>query len=148
MFDLLGSTLDGAFAVDRHQRISFWNDAAQEILGFEADSVLGRPCYDVIGGKDESGCAVCEKGCAIFSATLRGQLPLTRDVEVHANDAGRKWINVTTFLLPSPYQESSLAAHVIRDTSKAKQNTFRLGRRRARRSYPRSTTLSRPRPYR
>jgi len=125
LLDLLAGTLDGVFAVDRRQRIAFWNEAAHRILGFEPASVLGRPCHEVLGGTDESGCAVCEKGCAIFSASLRGQLSLTRDVEVHASRENRKWINVTTFLLPSRHRELSLLAHVFRNTGRAKGITLR-----------------------
>ena len=43
LFTLLTHTADGAFVVGENQRILFWNAAAQELLGFTATEVLGRP---------------------------------------------------------------------------------------------------------
>jgi len=126
MFDILAGTPDGVFAVDCRQRIVFWNDAARRILSFEPESVLGRSCYNVIGGTDESGCAVCEKGCAIFKASVRGELSPTKDVQVSTEGGDRKWVNVTTFRLRSRWHEFSLLAHVFRDASHVKQLEYRL----------------------
>jgi len=126
VFDLFEATLDGVFAVDRRQRIVFWNRAAREILGYEPDEVLGRHCYEVMRSVDGSGCAICRNRCTTVRASLRGELSPTRDVQVDTKDRGRLWINVTTFVLPSKWRELSLHAHVFRDTSEAKQIEARL----------------------
>jgi PAS domain S-box-containing protein len=126
IFDILAGTPDGVFAVDCRQRIVFWNDAARRILSFEPESVLGRSCYNVIGGTDESGCAVCEKGCAMFKASVRRELSPTKDVQVSTEGGGRKWINVTTFRLPSRWHQFFLLAHVFRDANHVKQLEYRL----------------------
>ncbi len=126
VFELLGSTSDGVFAVDRAQRIAFWNEAAQRILGFESDSVLGERCYEIVGGKDDSGCTLCGKRCTTFRASLRNELSPTQDVEADTRLGDRKWISVTTFVLPSRYHELALLAHVFRDTNEAHQLRSRL----------------------
>jgi PAS domain S-box-containing protein len=116
MFELLAGTLDGAFAVDRSQRVVFWNAAAGEILGFDPEAVVGRPCYEVLGGTDESGCLLCESACALFRASLRGELSPTRSLRVRTSRGERKRVCVTTFLVPSRFQDLSLLAHVFRET--------------------------------
>jgi len=126
LFNVLAETLDGAFAVDRRQRIILWNDAARDILGFESGTVLGRPCHEILGGRDESGCAVCRKGCTISRASLRRKLSPTTDIRVRASRGRWKWINVTTFLVPSRHRESSLLAHVFRDASQSGGGASRL----------------------
>jgi DNA-binding CsgD family transcriptional regulator len=123
LFDLLAGTLDGAFAVSRHQQIVFWNNAAQQILGFEPDAVLGRRCHEVLGGTGEGGCTVCRKGCATFSASLQGELSPTRDAQVHTSCGGRRWINVTTFVVSSRSPELALLAHVFRDAGQTTDAT-------------------------
>jgi PAS domain S-box-containing protein len=125
-FQILGRTSDGVFAVDRAQRIAFWNEAAEQILGFEADRVLGKNCYAVLGGTDEAGCTVCGKRCATFRASLRDELVPTRDVQVRTRAGDRKWVSLTTFRLPSRYQDLALLAHAFRDTSDAHQLQFSL----------------------
>ena len=145
VFDLLAETPDGVFAVDFRQRIAFWNDAARRILGFEPESVLGSPCYDIIGGTDESGCAVCKKECATFEASVRGELSPTKDVRVRTKGGAREWVNVTTIRLPSRWREFSLLAHVFRDASHVKQMEYLLEQMLNEASPPLSAQLA-PRP--
>jgi len=119
VLELLAGTPDGMFAVDRQQRIAFWNDGARRILGFEARSVLRRFCYDVLGGIDEDSSLVCQKRCAAFCAAVRGTLSPTRNTLVRTGSGGRQSVNVTTFVLPSRWHERALLAHVFRETSQA-----------------------------
>jgi len=119
LFDLLAGTSDGVFAVNRRQQIAFWNGAAPRILGFEPEAVLGRPCYEVLGGLDERGCAVCERRCVAFRTSMRGLLSPTRDVRALTKSGERKLINVTTFVLPSRWHQFSLLAHVFREANEA-----------------------------
>lgn len=123
LFDLLAGTLDGVFAVDHDQRISFWNEAAARILGFEPEAVIGRRCYEVLSGCDARGCAICGRGCGAFRASLRGRLSPTRPVQVLAKGDTRKWVVVTTFVVPSHWHELSLLAHVFRETSAGGRGT-------------------------
>jgi PAS domain S-box-containing protein len=38
----LAQTADGVYALDQRQRIVFWNAAAERILGYHAEEVIGR----------------------------------------------------------------------------------------------------------
>ncbi|MFQ6020144.1 MAG: BTAD domain-containing putative transcriptional regulator [Dehalococcoidia bacterium] len=70
---MLKRTGDGLFAIDREQRIVFWNRAAQSILGLRESDVLGRPCYDVLRCWDDQGHSVCGPNCRVFRAVARGK---------------------------------------------------------------------------
>jgi PAS domain S-box-containing protein len=126
LFEILAATLDGVFAVDLHQRIAFWNEGARRILGFEAASVLGRPCYEVLRGSDEQGCVFCEAGCEAFRESLRGKLSPTRETRVRTSFGKSTRISVTTFVLPLRYRELSLLAHVFREASASREIAPRL----------------------
>jgi len=57
---------DAAFAVDRRQVIVSWNSEAEKLFNLEASSVLGRRCYNVVGGKDLYGNCYCCKKCPLM----------------------------------------------------------------------------------
>lgn len=71
--DLLAHTADGAYIIDEQQRIVFWNDAAQSLLGYRAEEVIGQSCFKVITGRDESGCPICRRNCIPFVDSRRGE---------------------------------------------------------------------------
>ncbi len=121
MFELLSGTADGVFAVDREQKIVLWNNAAEALLGFTAQEALGRACDEIIGGRDESGCVVCKRGCLMMMIALRHGLPPTRDVWVRAKDGREIWLSVSTILVPSRWQDLSVLVHVFRDASRQKE---------------------------
>lgn len=60
MIHLIG---DAAFSSDRKGRIVGWNAAAEQLLGYPAGSVLGKPCHAIICGKDASDNLYCGEGC-------------------------------------------------------------------------------------
>jgi len=57
------NTGSGVWAVDASQRIVFWNQAAEELLGFTADQALGRLCYQLLTGQDTQGQPFCQAEC-------------------------------------------------------------------------------------
>ena len=44
---ILSNIADGVFTVDRQFRISYFNEAAEQITGFSRDEALNRPCFEV-----------------------------------------------------------------------------------------------------
>ncbi len=118
---LISKTADGVFAVDREQRIVFWNDAAAALLGLSAQEALGRFCYEVIGGRDESGQLVCHAQCSILITALRQELVLTHDLVVRTK-AGRELVlNVSTIVVPSQWSDLFVLVHLFRDVSRQKE---------------------------
>ncbi len=119
--DLILTTADGVLAVDLEQKIVFWNEAAEALLGYTAEEVLGRFCYEVIRGRDEAGCPVCQRGCHDMMMMLRRELVRTRDVLVRTKDGREVWASISTVLVPSSRRDLWVLVHLFRDVSRQKE---------------------------
>jgi PAS domain S-box-containing protein len=95
------NTADGVLAIDRQQRIVRWNDAAERLLGFKAEEMLGRQCHEVMAGRDESGRLVCDEKCSELMRGLRQELVPTHDLCIRAEGCREIWVSVSTVLVPS-----------------------------------------------
>lgn len=65
---------EALFVIDDQQQIVHWSNAAVEFLGVSEEAALGRPCHEVVRGRDPFGGAVCRPDCATFKAIRSGQL--------------------------------------------------------------------------
>lgn len=110
----LAHTGDGVFAVDRHQHIIVWNQAAETLLGYRAQESLGKNCYDVIRGCDSSGVVVCKEQCSLFEAAKSLRLLPNKNLCARAKNGAHVWINVTTLSLFSRRGKLSKLLHVFR----------------------------------
>ncbi len=120
--ELLDKTADAAYVVDENQRIVAWNQVAADLLGFEAQDVIGANCFQVLGGHAEGGCVVCKRGCQPHAAGRRGELTPSFDVQVRTGEGRPRWINVSIIALPLEEDERALAVvHLCRDVEGKKQ---------------------------
>jgi len=110
-------TGDGVYAVDHDQRIVFWNRAAQRMLGYRAEEVLGRPCYEVIAGGDYGGHAFCRSDCPVIECARKGGTVENYDVQTHNKGGDGRWINVSIVVLRDRSARSTLAVHLFRDVT-------------------------------
>src|SRR6185369_16893574 len=70
--DLLARSSTAAFAIDRHDRIIYWNAGATKLLGHSGEDVLGRFCFDTLAGRDPFGNRYCTKECPILVSAITG----------------------------------------------------------------------------
>ncbi len=120
LFTLLTHTADGAFVVGENQRILFWNAAAQELLGFTATEVLGRPCCEILCGHEDQGFPFCRSQCPVVTHTRTGQTIPNFDLWVRTRAGARRWVNLS--ILASPQEQASpLIVHLVRDTDLKKR---------------------------
>lgn len=123
LFQALSRTNDGAFIINEQHQIIFWNQAAQAILGYTAEEAASRQCYEVLGGRDEQGRALCQRYCRIAIGALQGKTLPTIDVHALTRDGEGRWINVTTFAVPAGDQElGHVIVHLFRDATQKKNN--------------------------
>jgi PAS domain S-box-containing protein len=94
---LIERTADPAFACDQAGRMVAWNPAAEGLLGYPAESVLGRPCHGVIRGKDLFGNLYCREDCNLREM-FRGEEPI-HSFEFQVRNAAGEVIPVSCSVL-------------------------------------------------
>jgi PAS domain S-box-containing protein len=122
LFTALAQAADGAFVIDENQTILFWNRAAQDILGFTADEIVGRKCWDILEGRDELSRLVCHYRCRIVLATLIGNGVANYDVRAHTKSGELRWINVSILPFPTANGAAPLIVHLFRDVTEKKHS--------------------------
>jgi PAS domain S-box-containing protein len=118
---LIMNTSDAVVAVDSAQRLVLWNQAAEALFGFKATEVLGRFCYDVIGGREESCQFGCQKACSALMRAMDQQVVPTRNLLVQTKSGQEIWISVTTITIPSRWRDLCVLIHLCRDISRQKE---------------------------
>jgi PAS domain S-box-containing protein len=114
-------TDDGLFAVDGRQRIIHWSPTAQAILGYEPQEVLGRQCYEVIGGLDGGNFRFCRRGCPIMANALRGRTTPNYDVRALTRDGKPMWLNVTILIPERQVPRAAFVVHLFRDVTERRR---------------------------
>ena len=115
IFEFVGRCADGVMAVDSRQSIVLFNDAASRILGYDADEVLGQPCYAVMRA---GGCDLCRRDCAVITAARRLALVPTRSVTTRTRSGRSLRLSLTTILVPAGDETLSAAVHVFQDSTR------------------------------
>lgn len=118
VFEFIANSKDGVFAVDRHQTVVLWNEAATEILGFRSKEVLGRKCYDLLHGRDTEGRVVCRRDCDNITAARALELPPAREIVVQTKAGHQAWLSVSTVVVPSRRRELSALVYLFRDVTR------------------------------
>lgn len=118
VFRLLESAHVGAYAVSLDQTIVSWNQAAQRILGFSPEQVLGRRCYDVLAGLTAGGIVPeCLEGCPSMRALKAGEVPGAVDVRILCASGERREVTVTPMVVAGRGNDAPVLVHVIHDRS-------------------------------
>ncbi|MFQ5803184.1 MAG: LuxR C-terminal-related transcriptional regulator [Candidatus Methylomirabilales bacterium] len=117
----LSNAADGVLATDQAQRLVLWNEAAERLLGFQASEVLGKPCYEVLAGRERSGRFQCGLNCALLSAA-RERKPIENcDILTQTKSAQAIWINVSSIVIPSSLPSRFTMVHIFRDVTRQVQ---------------------------
>ncbi len=120
--ELVEGTGDAAFAVDASHAIIAWNRAAEDLLEYRADEVLGRDCALVIGGRNDDGHLICTSLCPFRLAMHRGDRLRTFELQVRRNSGAPVWVRMTSIILPGP---DPAVVHVLHDiTADRNRETF------------------------
>ncbi|MDF0643964.1 MAG: PAS and helix-turn-helix domain-containing protein [Nitrospira sp.] len=115
---MLSRTADGAMLVNEDGKVIFWNKAAERLLGFRAQDVIGRPCREVLCGDTLGGQPLCSPSCAIGSKLAGGVGVRNHDMQTHTKSGRVVWINISSLPVPSRKKHRFLAMHLFRDITK------------------------------
>lgn len=118
--DRIARSGEAVFAIDSSDRIVLWNKKCEEMLGRPARAVLGKRCYDVIGGRDENGNVYCYRNCPVaYQAREMPKDPVQRfQLSMQAGEGPRKTVEVSLFAIPAFHAALSTVVHVLRDGTK------------------------------
>lgn len=122
LFQTLANAADGAFVIDEDQRIVFWNQAAQDILGYRPDEAIGQSCYDILKGRDDKDNVICRHHCHVASTAVTGSSVTSYDTCTRAKSGEMRWINVSILTFPNSDNVAPLVVHLFRDATQQRQN--------------------------
>ncbi len=108
-------THDGLFAINAEQRIVYWNDGAESILGYTASDVVGKPCYEVMRGRDSRNYLFCRRNCPILTNARKGRSSLDYDILCHLPNGQGKWVNVSVAIRKG--RRTLEVVHMFRDVT-------------------------------
>jgi DNA-binding CsgD family transcriptional regulator len=108
VLEALAQAADGACAVDQAQRLVFWNAAAERIMGYQAEEVRGRACYEIFCGMPHPGCLACGPDCPLMQATKRCHMVPACNLLSQTKQGTTLLLNVSVIVPPA--SASALAA--------------------------------------
>lgn len=116
--DMLQRTADGAMLINEDGAVILWNKAAERLLGFRAQEVIGLLCRDVLCGETLGGQPLCSPSCAIGSKLSGGGGVRNYDMQTHTKSGRVVWINISSLPVPSRKKGRFMALHLFRDITK------------------------------
>jgi PAS domain-containing protein len=64
---------DAVFGVDASHQLVAWSKGCENLLGFDARSVLGKHCYRIVCGTDAFANRFCDARCAVLNMVRHGE---------------------------------------------------------------------------
>jgi PAS domain S-box-containing protein len=110
---------DGAAVIGSGGRIMLWNRAAEKILGYNARDVLGKPCCEVFGGRDEHDNRLCYEGCRVTTLVKLGEAIQNFDMRLQSKAGDGVWINMSILSMPNGRPGEHVVVHLFRDVTAA-----------------------------
>ena len=116
----LSHTLDmvsyGAYVMDLHRRILFWNRSAERILEYTPEQVVGRQCYEVLLGLPEQPATpACGPDCLTVRLAEERRIAPVANVQMRCASGARKRVSVMA--LPLPYPDTPVLVHLFFERS-------------------------------
>ncbi|MDH5324233.1 MAG: LuxR C-terminal-related transcriptional regulator [Gammaproteobacteria bacterium] len=115
--DILYTTVDGSFAIDSRQRIIYWDQGCEELLGYSEHWALGRPCCSVLQGcHPVSGRRWCRQQCDVSKLPV-SEAPKSFLVRVKDSTGQGVNLSVDIILLPSSCKKNWHIMHLLHRSS-------------------------------
>ena len=108
---ILDSIADGVFTVDRENRVTSFNRAAERITGFTRQEAVGQYCFDVFRA------SICQSDCALKHTLETGDQVVNQAANIIAKDGRQVPISISTALLRDESGEVIGGVETFRDLS-------------------------------
>ncbi|HET7291283.1 MAG TPA: PAS and helix-turn-helix domain-containing protein [Vicinamibacteria bacterium] len=109
----LGAGESSIFAMDASGRVVAWNDASARLFGVSPEQALGRPCWELIGGRDAFGNRFCHERCAVRCMLGRGEAVSTFEIISEGAGLQAQELSVAVFRLSPGRPGSQSLVHVV-----------------------------------
>jgi DNA-binding CsgD family transcriptional regulator len=113
LFEALQLSPDAVFVTDRHSRIVFWNRAAERILGYTPEEMVGTPCSKATQGCDVFGNRYCSDSCPVTQMAARGETARHFDLDLRARDGRTVRVDVSILTFVGRPADGAYLAHVL-----------------------------------
>lgn len=115
---LLDNLYDGVYFLDSERRITYWNQGAERLTGYDVDEVVGCYCReDILEHVDEEGTKLCETSLCPATKTLRDGKAREEDVYLHHKSGHRVPVSIRVSPIQSPEGSVIGAVEVFSDAS-------------------------------
>jgi PAS domain S-box-containing protein len=111
-------TGDALFVFDGDLTVRSWNRSAEELTGLPAAEAVGRPCWDVLGGRDPDGALICHAGCSGARLAQEGWPVRCRELVVRTR-AGRRRVLLSTIAIDQDGER--LFLHLMRSGAETRR---------------------------
>lgn len=114
--DRISRSGQAVFATDGADRIVLWNKTCEALIGMTARNVLGKRCYEVMGGRDMNGNLYCHRSCPVAhqARELKEQPVKPFDLMVKTGDGNERKLSNTLFAVPAYHPALTKLVHVLR----------------------------------
>ena len=128
IFALLDHAPYGAYAVDVEQTIRYWNAGAEGILGYGADEVVGRRCYEVLQSIPvQRPSPFCVEGCPTIRTGLQGGIPQIVTLQLQSASGQTKRVHFTQLFLPKLQKDPKLLVFLFHEDADGGQASDPVG---------------------
>jgi DNA-binding CsgD family transcriptional regulator len=117
--EIVSSTGDAAFATDEQGCIVIWNRAAERLLGYKAESVLGKRCCAILCGRDVFGNCFCGKECAVQHMARQRQAINHFEMAIRKHSGESLTASFSILVVPGPRPSRFTVVHLLQPLNHA-----------------------------
>ena len=120
LLDRIARSGEAVMAIDYGDRIVLWNKEAERLFGRPARSVLGKPCYEILGGRDVHGNLYCYRACPVAhqARDVEAEPVHSFPLDVKTGQGKTKRVTTTLFAVPNSRPSLSTIVHEFREIEK------------------------------
>jgi PAS domain S-box-containing protein len=100
------------FRTDPYGWIADWNPAAERLTGIPASEAVGRPCWDVIAGRDDDGALLCHPGCSAARLAREGWPVRSLTANTRTHTGTRRFV-VSTIVVDGDVADEAIVLHTL-----------------------------------
>ena len=117
VLDRIARSDDAVMAIDYGDRIVLWNKRAERLFERPARSVLGKLCYEIMGGRDVHGNLYCYRACPVAhqARDVASDPVHTFSLDVQTGSGKPRRVECSLFAIPSSRPSLSTVVHVFRE---------------------------------